>query len=64
MSSSVTVISREQIEATQVSNMTKLLRRVPGMHIDQPGGRGSVSSVYVRGGDPDTRLRLGARASF
>ncbi|MEE8625662.1 MAG: TonB-dependent receptor plug domain-containing protein, partial [Acidiferrobacterales bacterium] len=58
VSSSVTVISREQIEATQARNMTDLLRRVPGVHIDQPGGRGSVSSVYVRGGDPNFTLVL------
>ena len=38
VSSSVTVISREQIEATQANNMTELLRRVPGVHVDQPGG--------------------------
>jgi outer membrane cobalamin receptor len=56
--SSVTVISREQIEATQARNMTELLRTVPGMYIDQPGGRGSVSSVYVRGGDPNFTLVL------
>ncbi len=58
VSSSVTVISREQIEAAQARNMTDLLRRVPGVHIDQPGGRGSVSSVYVRGGDPNFTLVL------
>jgi outer membrane cobalamin receptor len=58
VSSSVTLISREQIEATQASNMTELLRRVPGVHIDQPGGRGSVSSVYMRGGDPNFTLVL------
>lgn len=58
VSSSVTVISREQIEATQARNMTELLRTVPGVHIDQPGGRGSVSSAYVRGGDPNFTLVL------
>lgn len=55
---SVTVISREQIEATQASSVTELLRQVPGVHIDQPGGRGHVSSVYVRGGDPNFTLVL------
>jgi outer membrane cobalamin receptor len=58
VSSSVTVISREQIEATQARNITELLRPVPGVHIDQPGGRGSVSSVYLRGGDPNFTLVL------
>src|SRR5262245_11887033 len=49
----VTVISREQIAAQQVESVTELLRQVPGVHIDQAGARGSVSSVYTRGSDPN-----------
>jgi outer membrane cobalamin receptor len=55
---SVTVISRQQIEAQQAVSVTDLLRQVPGLHIDQPGARGSVSSVYLRGGDPNFTLVL------
>ena len=55
---SVTVISRQQIEAQQAIAVTDLLRRVPGLHIDQPGARGSVSSVYLRGGVPELSLVL------
>jgi outer membrane cobalamin receptor len=55
---SVTVISRGQIEAQQTVSVTDLLRQVPGLHIDQPGARGSVSSVYLRGGDPNFTLVL------
>jgi vitamin B12 transporter len=55
---SVTVISRGQIEAQQAVSVTDLLRQVPGLHIDQPGARGSVSSVYLRGGDPNFTLVL------
>jgi vitamin B12 transporter len=50
---SATVITREQIEARQAQKTVDLLRQLPGVHIDQPGGRGSVSSVYVRGSDPN-----------
>ena len=57
-SASVTVITREQIEAQQAPNVIDLLRQVPGVHIDQPGGRGSVSSVYIRGGDPNFTVVL------
>jgi len=49
---SVTVISREQIAAQKAASVTELLRQIPGVHIDQPGARGSISSVYLRGGDP------------
>lgn len=55
---SVTVISRQQIEAQQASSVTELLRQVPGLHIDQAGARGSVSSVYMRGGDPNFTVVL------
>jgi vitamin B12 transporter len=54
----VTVISREQITAQQTASVTEILRQVPGLHIDQPGARGSVSSVYVRGADPNFTVVL------
>jgi len=54
----VTVISREQIEAQQATSVTELLRQVPGVHIDQAGGRGGISSVYVRGSDPNFTVVL------
>ncbi len=54
----VTVISREQIEIQQATSVTELLRQVPGVHIDQAGGRGGISSVYVRGSDPNFTVVL------
>src|SRR4029453_10984642 len=54
----VTVISREQIETQQVESVTELLRQVPGVHIDQAGARGGVSSVYLRGSDPNFTVVL------
>ena len=37
----------------------ELLRQVPGIHIDQAGACGGISSVYVRGSNPNfTVLRL------
>jgi len=53
-----TVIDMEQIDASQASSVAELLRQVPGLHIDQPGGRGGVSSVYIRGGDPNYTVVL------
>lgn len=55
---SLTVITREEMEARQESSVTELLRHIPGLHIDQAGARGSVSSVYLRGGDPNYTVVL------
>ena len=57
-SASVTVISRQQIEAQKARSVIDLLRQVPGLHIDQAGARGSVSSVYTRGGDQNFTVVL------
>ncbi len=56
--SQVTVIQRDRIEARQADNVTDLLRQVPGLHIDQRGARGGVSSVYLRGSDPSLTMVL------
>ena len=55
---SVTVITQEQIAAQRARSVTELLRQVPGVHIDQAGARGSVSSVYLRGADPNYTVVL------
>lgn len=51
--SSTTRITREDIAARQPANAVDLLRNIPGLHIDQPGSRGGVSSLYLRGADPN-----------
>jgi vitamin B12 transporter len=48
-----TIITRRDIEAQRPTSAVDLLRQVPGLHIDQPGSRGGVSSVYMRGADPN-----------
>ncbi len=55
---SVTTITPERIEEKQPASAADLLREVPGLHIDQPGGRGGVSSVYIRGSDPNYTVVL------
>ncbi len=54
---SVTVITKEQIAAQQARNVPDLLRQVPGLHVDQAGG-GAVSSLYLRGADPNYTVVL------
>ena len=55
---STTVITREQLERQQPTSVIDVLRQVPGLHIDQKGGRGGVSAVYMRGADPNYTLVL------
>ncbi|MCI0605198.1 TonB-dependent receptor [bacterium] len=53
VSASVTVISREMIEASKAENVIDLLQGVPFLHISQTGGAGGLSAVMLRGGDPN-----------
>lgn len=55
---SVTVITREEIEERNASSVAELLQQVPGLYVDQPASRGGVTSVYIRGGDPNFTLVL------
>ena len=50
---SVTVVTRDEIDRLQPANAVHLMRLVPGIHIDLPGGLGGVSSIYLRGADPN-----------
>jgi vitamin B12 transporter len=54
----VTVVTREELDRQQPTSVVDVLRHVPGLHIDQKGGRGGVSSVYMRGADPNYTLVL------
>ena len=55
---SVTVVTREELDRQQPTSVVDVLRHVPGLHIDQKGGRGGISSVYMRGADPNYTLVL------
>lgn len=50
---SVTIVTRDEIDAFQPADTVDLLRRISGVHIDQPSGLGGVSSIYVRGAEPN-----------
>jgi vitamin B12 transporter len=51
--SAVTVITREQIEASRAENVAELLETVPGLNVNQSGGVGGTANVHIRGADPD-----------
>lgn len=64
-----TVFERADIERLQVSSVPELLSRVPGVSIVQNGGRGSLTSLFLRGANANQTLvlvdgvRLNAAAS-
>ena len=45
----VTVFTRADIDRLQPVNVADLLSRVPGVQIQQSGGRGSTTGVFIRG---------------
>ena len=49
--SSVTVIDKQEIESRQLTDMFQILRNVPGLTVIQSGSRGSVASIFARGGN-------------
>jgi outer membrane cobalamin receptor len=61
----VTVITAADLKSTQVETVADALRFVPGLSIVRSGGRGAITSVFPRGGDPKYTLVLidGVRAN-
>ena len=45
----VSVITREEIESSQATNIAELLEMLPGVQIASTGGPGSTTSLFVRG---------------
>jgi vitamin B12 transporter len=58
VASSVTVITREEIEQKQVKFLSELLRDVPGFAVSQAGGAGSQTQIRVRGSEANQLLVL------
>lgn len=56
--SSVSVITREEIERSQATSMSELLSREPGVEFTRSGGRGTNSSIFLRGTESDHVLVL------
>jgi vitamin B12 transporter len=53
LSANVTIITRKDIERQQAVTVSEILTQVPGLHADESGASGGLSSVYIRGGDPN-----------
>lgn len=58
IASDVTVIRREQIEASGQTSLAEMLRGVSGLEINQIGGAGATSSVFIRGANAQHTLLL------
>jgi len=56
--SNATVIDAQTIRARDPSSVTDLLRDLPGVFVQQSGGRGSVVSLFTRGAKPNFTLVL------
>ena len=53
LSNSTSIIDLQEIEARNDASFVDLLRGVPGIQVTQPGGRGGVASLFLRGGEPN-----------
>ena len=53
---SLTIIPQTEIDHQQANRLATILQQVPGVFVDEMGGRGGTSSLYVRGGDPNFTL--------
>ncbi len=58
VSTSVTVITEEEIRQQQAETVAEVLRNVPGLDVSQNGSRGTVTSVFIRGAESDQTLVL------
>lgn len=58
VAANVTVIEREDFDVEKPARLADVLERVAGVHVDQVGGRGGTSSLYLRGADPNYTLVL------
>ena len=65
VASSITIITRQEIEQRQVKYLSDLLRDVPGFAVSQAGGPGTQTQVRVRGAEANHLLVLidGVRAN-
>lgn len=54
----VTVITRKDIERSQASSVSDLLRKTPGLQVTDSGGQGAATSIFLRGTNSNHALVL------
>ncbi len=55
---SISIVKREEIEAVQGPDLTRVLERLPGVTLTRNGGLGSFTGLRVRGADAEQVLVL------
>src|SRR5688572_28462070 len=58
VAANITVLTRADFDVEKPRQLSDVLRRVAGVHVDQVGGRGGTGSLYLRGADPNYTLVL------
>jgi len=58
LSQTIDVIERGEIQRLWASSALEVLRQIPGANVIQQGGRGGVSSILLRGGEPNFTVVL------
>jgi iron complex outermembrane receptor protein/vitamin B12 transporter len=58
LSQTIAIITLEEIERLWAASATEVLRQIPGANVIQQGGRGGVSSILLRGGEPNFTVVL------
>lgn len=51
MSAHITVIDEQMLSRLNKGSLTDVLRAIPGLQVNQQGGPGGITNVYVRGGE-------------
>ena len=54
----VRIITRKELASQQPHRVSTILQQIPGIFVDEMGGRGGLSSLYLRGGDPNFTMVL------
>ena len=51
-----TILDAKEYASLQPNRLNSILQNIPGIHLDEMGGRGGISSIYLRGADPNFTL--------
>lgn len=58
VTSSISVVSAEEIDRRQVQTVAEALRTVPGVDVVQPGSPGTATTIFIRGANGNQSLIL------
>ncbi len=53
---SYTVLDHHEFSLMQPNRLSSILQQIPAVHLDEMGPRGGLSSIYLRGADPNFTL--------